>query len=363
MRRALTIALFLLASMFVLFATTFVDSNGNALTAEELHGTYSSSTVQDGELSWTLEISGYGDLIFVLREGGEDRRLSDMKTVASQYTLNIKYKGVDITSYTGRVGLNGSTYNALRFAGDIQLVAAFEELEFEISGNGCTYRLGTIDLLGVWDVLYPGIPGSIGYVFYDKGYYSDGWRYLEAAPADLKVIDGIPTVDENAEGYDTAQDEFVFGYFRQSADGPNLFVNGLGVYDFFSCTDKDLETGIRNTELLVNAMGQEAYVNATGDEKSSLYAAKLCADLVYVDSEGVVHDDWFLPSRDELNQMYSLLKDKNLGNFPETYYDYYWTSSEYISLPENMWYQYFSDGDTYDGSRDGYCRVRPVRAF
>jgi hypothetical protein len=34
-------------------------------------------------------------------------------------------------------------------------------------------------------VLEGGVPGQAGgYVFYDKGGYSDGWRYLECAPED-----------------------------------------------------------------------------------------------------------------------------------------------------------------------------------
>lgn len=35
-------------------------------------------------------------------------------------------------------------------------------------------------------VLEGGVPGrSGGYVFYDKGAYSDGWRYMECAPGDI----------------------------------------------------------------------------------------------------------------------------------------------------------------------------------
>ena len=38
-----------------------------------------------------------------------------------------------------------------------------------------------------------------GYIFYDRGYYENGWRYLEAAPADMKVINGVPTVDATSD--------------------------------------------------------------------------------------------------------------------------------------------------------------------
>jgi len=31
-----------------------------------------------------------------------------------------------------------------------------------------------------------------GYIFYDKGYYSSGWRYLEAAPVSTECIMSVP---------------------------------------------------------------------------------------------------------------------------------------------------------------------------
>jgi len=49
------------------------------------------------------------------------------------------------------------------------------------------------------------------------------------------------------------------------------------------------------------------------------WAVRICDDLVI---NG--YDDWFLPSRDELNYMYGNLHLKELGNFRN---DWYWTSS------------------------------------
>ena len=97
-----------------------------------------------------------------------------------------------------------------------------------------------------------------GIIFYDKGNKTDGWRYLEAAPADLKLVNGVPTVDENAPGYDGAEDEFIFGYYRSGADGKNLFVNGTDMYYYVDCTEKEVGSGMKNTQLLVQAMGKAA---------------------------------------------------------------------------------------------------------
>ena len=40
-----------------------------------------------------------------------------------------------------------------------------------------------------------------GIIFYDKGEYSDGWRYLEAAPADVWLVDGVPELDLTFDEY------------------------------------------------------------------------------------------------------------------------------------------------------------------
>ena len=197
-----------------------------------------------------------------------------------------------------------------------------------------------------------------GYVFYDKGEYSDGWRYLEAAPADLKVIGGVPTVDSSISGFDRVDGRICFGFYRESATGSNLFVNGTTRYDPTNCTLTDIGTGKNNTLLLVEAMGDKAWSLLKGDEVTQFYPAKLCYDLVYT-VDGITYDDWFLPSQDELDLMYNNVKAKGLGGF--VFDSLYWSSSEYD--PELMWRQYFDNGYQLYGRRDIISKVRPVRAF
>lgn len=205
--------------------------------------------------------------------------------------------------------------------------------------------------------------GSIGpaggYIFYDKGSYSDGWRYLEAAPADLKVIDGVPTVDETASGYSSGTDRFVFGYNRTADNENNLLVNGTTRYSAADCTGTSIGTGKTNTQLLVVAMGAEAYSSSSGSGKTADYAARLCDILTYT-VNGVTYDDWFLPSKDELNPMYTQLKTNGLGGFAA---DDYWSSSEYNYTANHAWVQGFSLGLQNYPNRYTNLRVRPIRAF
>jgi hypothetical protein len=66
--------------------------------------------------------------------------------------------------------------------------------------------------------------------------------------------------------------------------------------------------------------------------------------------------DWFLPSEDELNQMF--VNKSTIGGFAS---DYYWSSSEI--LRSIAWFQDFSDGDWGTGFKANTFSVRPVRAF
>ena len=183
-----------------------------------------------------------------------------------------------------------------------------------------------------------------GYIFYDcdadnkSGNYDGlistecGWRYLEAAPTDL---DGS-----------TVETTYRFGYYRTSSSGSNLTIG----------TGTAIGTGKANTEALVKAMGETTYTSDYGTTEGR-YAAKACADYS-ITVDGVVYDDWFLPSKDELDLMYCNLKEKDLGSFAN--FDY-WSSSE--DSNDSAWGQYFDDGSqgSYDRFSSNY--VRPVRAF
>lgn len=145
-----------------------------------------------------------------------------------------------------------------------------------------------------------------GLVFFDKGYVSDGWRYLEVAPLD--------------------QDGKVQWQNDDDMDIPTR--SGFG-------------GGKLNTELIIAAQG------------SGNYAASLCSNLEFGG-----FSDWFLPSRDELAMIYANLRQADLGGFSSSPY---WSSSQYDDY--SAWKQNFSDGYQTDLGKSNYIFVRACRAF
>jgi hypothetical protein len=166
------------------------------------------------------------------------------------------------------------------------------------AGGTITYKIGDRGPAG-------------GIIFFDKWSNEGGWRYLEAAPAETEQI--LPW-------------------------GDGFRVNG---------TRTTIGAGRQNTEII------STYLNNQG---AFGYAAQYCMLLEYGG-----YDDWFLPSKDELNLMFMNMKQKGLGNF---HGDWYWSSSQDSNLP---WVQTFTYQEGKQWNSSYYYAndiwVRAIRAF
>ncbi|MDR1867108.1 MAG: DUF1566 domain-containing protein [Treponema sp.] len=114
-------------------------------------------------------------------------------------------------------------------------------------------------------------------------------------------------------------------------------------------TNTDVGAGKRNTELILE------YLNSTTETGR---AAQFCDEQFAGE-----FDDWFLPSKDELNLMYQDLKAKDLGGFGS---GWYWSSSEYSS--RSVWVQQFSNGVqssdySFNSNKPNTYSVRAIRQF
>jgi hypothetical protein len=178
-------------------------------------------------------------------------------------------------------------------------------------------------------------PGG-GIVFYDAGKEEYWGRYLEMAPQSCEGVRYPWRPAGNDKTVYTPQGD-------QTAAELRLLAKGMGM-------------GKVNTRIITMALG------------AGKYAAKYAEDLV---CNG--RDDWFLPSKDELDTAYNRLaqnrvgsKDTPIGGFNK---GYYWTSTDYNNA--TAWSQYFMDGQQFDRvqTMDGNktpptpFRVRAIRAF
>jgi len=148
---------------------------------------------------------------------------------------------------------------------------------------------------------------SGGVIFYDKGNSNGGWRYLEAAPDDQS--NGIQWVNES--------------------------------YQYIGMTGTRIGTGRANTKKIVAVQGD------------GTYAAKICADY-----QGGGRSDWFLPSKDELAAMRTVLTEIQVKGFAG---EFYWSSSEVDG--SLAWLQVSKSNNQYGDGKDYTAHVRAIRAF
>ena len=113
------------------------------------------------------------------------------------------------------------------------------------------------------------------------------------------------------------------------------------------------ETGATSTAIGTGSSNTDAIIAAQG---SGSYAAQLCADYS-VTVDGITYDDWFLPSKDELNQLY--VNSAAIGGFTGIFG--YWSSTEADVIGD--WGQNVVNGVQASGDKYYTAYVRAVRAF
>jgi hypothetical protein len=116
-----------------------------------------------------------------------------------------------------------------------------------------------------------------------------------------------------------------------------------GSYTITNATGTAIGTGKANTAAIIASQG------------AGVYAAKLCDDLVVG-----IYKDWYLPSKDELNLMYTNIGQgvTNGGGFAS---NNYWSSTEHDNY--NAWDHYFYAGNQGTSHKGNVLYARAVRTF
>ena len=167
-----------------------------------------------------------------------------------------------------------------------------------------------------------------GIVVYDAGSDQQWGRYLEIAPQSCEIVEVA---------------------FNSTSSKPTLYTSNVE-----RSKAKAIGMGAKNTAMLAEKFAG---------------AAKMASD-----STCNNYSDWFLPSKDELNEAFRQLSHSRtglqltpVGGFAR---GYYWTSSDYDG--NTAWSQYFADGQQFDRVQtlsknkqkpNRPLLARPMRAF
>jgi len=259
---------------------------------------------------------------------------SDDEILRLHFTTSEIISGFEISD----IVVNGGVISELN-GGEMNYSAIFIPSEpgkkdFELAAGSFADVAGnTNDFISFSSTYVPSIGseyggGLIAYLFtpHDSGYVEGEVHGLIAAKTDQSTLSGAPWYN-----------------------GSFIKTGATGV---------EIGKGRRNTELIVLKQGEIA------NEK--IYAAKLCSDYTIME-DNVLYDDWFLPSKDELNKLF--LNKELIGNFEG---DGYWSSTE--EDREGAWRQSFYNGyqnygnkrsEGIEGAASGYYgrHVRAVRTF
>ena len=141
--------------------------------------------------------------------------------------------------------------------------------------------------------------------------------------------------------------------------GKVAYIDGTGIHGLIAATADQVSsewgcygTAISGADGTAIGTGNQNTIDIMAGCATAGIAARVCGDLV----EGG-YSDWYLPSKDELNQLY--INRTAIGGFTT---HYYWSSSE--DGANFAWVQHFYGGGAQtNGNKGGAYYVRAVRAF
>lgn len=227
---------------------------------------------------------------------GDNRYLSGYFDVNVDKTINFYYNNQTYSGswnflfvndiYHININLEGTSQVALDWNIDRKVMLTGDEIIIENGAKNIhlkktcqestSYTLGSTGPAG-------------GIVFYDKGSYTNGWRYAEAAPTDLAY--------------------FEWGCASSSIVNSQNSAIGKGFYNSGSILNfHDSLTDFYNNPVICSNLN-----NGTLAAKKAL------------EYQLNGRSDWFLPSEDELALLYTNLHLQSLGSFSNAIY---WSSTE-----------------------------------
>jgi hypothetical protein len=203
---------------------------------------------------------------------------------------------------------------------------------------------------------------------------------IEGGTSETVALSSLQDVYTGGDGIDVvgtviSEMKYEVGDFAQG--GIVFWVDESGEHGLV-CAKSDQSNGVRwnaGTDGITQAKGDGPYSGesntaiiiaaqvAIGDDGAT-YAARICNE-IQITEGGKTYGDWYLPSKEELNQMYmnkATIDITALANGGDGFaVNYYWSSTEYAV--SDAWYQYFSNGSQNGTNKSTNFYLRSVRAF
>ncbi len=236
-----------------------------------------------------------GIVNFIITERTLDDVLTSM--AKGEYNIDVRIVNVENGEVVSTAGTGVKESETIRSVMPKLAKELAGKIEDEQSGTeGKEYKIGGFGPAG-------------GIIFYDKGIYSNNWRYLEVAPVESEF-----EAEWGAE------------------------------YKYFEGGLSNIGSGKNNTRIIVELLNQ------LGETRK---AAMICDELIF---DG--YDDWFLPSIDELSLINKNSREKAVLSNNNSY----WSSSTNGRCTYYLGTNY--GGFTSESDhREEKCLVRAVRAF
>ena len=197
--------------------------------------------------------------------------------VNGELHLNINLAGNSLVAQSWNHNYKITSFTGSLF--ELQTPAIYRKLAKDCSST-ITYDVGQTGPSG-------------GIIAYDKGEFTNGWQYIEVAPQ-----------DQNNEEWGCLSAEISAAQYNQTGTG---YQNTIAITNYHnSLTNYYLNPSICNDQNNGSLSAKTAIMETIGFK-----------------------NDWFIPSVNELEIIYSNLSPLNLGDFQNAYY---WSSSEYDIL-------------------------------
>ena len=261
------------------------------------------------------------------REGCMSDWADNYDTLATQDTYDVCYKYGCMNSTANNFDSEATVDDgSCLFSGCMDVTACNYNPEANMSDGSCVYP--------------------------ELGYDCAGNIVPQYQVGDLAEGGIIFQINEDGTGLVAAMEDLTEGATDPDGTGFNGYEWGCYEESVNGADGQAIGTGYQNTLDIANQGCTTEYGGITAAQAA-------------LDAEINGYSDWYIPSRDELQEMHNTIgnggPEGNIGGFETSDWPYYWSSSEYNNYV--AWLVLFDNGTTYYPSKNYTYRVRVIRAF